>query len=91
MAVHSTALFGELVLLVDIFAACIETNILPTFGSPCHRKARQAVDKSGMKPQRKRRRLPPNAGGQIPPASGGNLDRLVGDSGLEGTCTTSAK
>jgi hypothetical protein len=22
-----------------------------------------------------------NAGGQIPPASGGNLDRLVGDSG----------
>ena len=53
--------FGDLVLLVDIFAACIETGILPTHGSPCHRKARQAVDDSGMKPQRKRRRLPPNA------------------------------
>ena len=60
MAVPSNALFGELVLLVDIFAACIETNILPTHGSPCHRKARQAVNDSGMKPQRKRRRLPPN-------------------------------
>ena len=61
MSVPSTALFGELVLMVDVFAACIETGVMPTHGSPCHRKARQLVDKSGMKPKRKRRRLPPNA------------------------------
>jgi len=61
MSVPSTALFGELVLMADVFAACIETGIMPTHGSPCHRKARELVDKSGMKPKRKRRRLPPNA------------------------------
>ena len=60
MSVPSTALFGELVLMADVFAACIETGIMPTHGSPCHRKARELVDKSGMKPKRKRRRLPPN-------------------------------
>jgi len=60
-----TALFGELVLMVDVFAACIETGRMPTHGSPCHRKARQLVDKSGMKPKRKRRRLPPNAESEV--------------------------
>ena len=78
MAVPSNALFGELVLLVDIFAACIETNILPTHGSPCHRKARQAVNDSGMKPQRKRRRLPPNAPRQPRRDSGVGLNADVG-------------
>ena len=60
MSEPSPALSGEFVLMVDVFAACIETGIMPTHGSPCHRKARQLVDKSGMKPKRKRRRLPPN-------------------------------
>ena len=68
MSVPSTALFGELVLMADVFAACIETGIMPTHGSPCHRKARELVDKSGMKPKRKRRRLPPNARGDSLPS-----------------------
>jgi len=51
-------LFCQLVLMVDVFAACIETGVLPSHGSPCHRLARGLVDKSGMKPKRKRRRLP---------------------------------
>ena len=52
--------YGELVLMVDVFAACIETGVMPSHGSPCHRNARLLVDKSGIKPKRKRRRLPPN-------------------------------
>ena len=48
----------DLVLMVDVFCACIETGILPTHGSPCHRRARKLVDDSGMAPERKRRRLP---------------------------------
>jgi hypothetical protein len=76
MSVPSTALFGELVLMVDVFAACIETGIMPTHGSPCHRKARQLVDKIGMKPKRKRRRLSPNASLSIP---GGEPGYAPGD------------
>ena len=52
--------YAELVLLADTFAACIETGTLPAHGSPCHRRARQFVDRSGCRPKRKRRRLPPN-------------------------------
>ena len=53
-------LIPHLVLMVDVFAACIETGIMPTHGCPCHRLARQLVDASGkLKPKRKRRRLPP--------------------------------
>lgn len=50
-------LFRELVLMVDVFAACIETGIMPTHGGPLHRKARELVDKSGAKPKRKWRLL----------------------------------
>ena len=50
--------YEELVLMVDIFCSCIETSILPMHGSPCHRQARELVDKSGCKPKRKRKRLP---------------------------------
>ena len=56
-AVPSTVLFGELVLMVDVFCACIETGVFPKHGSPCHRRARWMVDVSGQKPKRKRRRL----------------------------------
>jgi hypothetical protein len=52
------ALFNEMVLMVDVFCGCIETGIMPTHGSPCHRKARQLVEDSGIKPKRKRKRLP---------------------------------
>lgn len=51
----STALLAELVLMVDVFCACIETEIFPFHGSNCHRRARKLVEKSGMKPKRKRR------------------------------------
>jgi hypothetical protein len=51
-------LFERLVLMVDVFASCIETETLPTHGSPCHRMARKAVDESGIAPKRKRRKLP---------------------------------
>ena len=50
--------YRELVLMVDVFAASIEAGILPTHGSPCHRMARKLVDESGIRPQRRRRRLP---------------------------------
>jgi hypothetical protein len=60
-AVRSYAWFKELVLAVDVFAACIETGVWPTHGSPCHRMARRLVTDSGIPPQRKRRRLPPTA------------------------------
>lgn len=59
-----TDVFGDLVLLVDLFAACIETGIFPAHGSPCHRMARHAVNVSGIKPKRKRRRLPPKTDGK---------------------------
>ena len=59
--IESTGLFGDLLLMVDVFAACIETGVMPAHGSPCHRKARQLVEQSGQKPKRKRRRLPPNS------------------------------
>ena len=48
----------ELILMVDIFAASIEAGLLPTHGSPVHRMARKLVDESGIRPQRRRRRLP---------------------------------
>ena len=50
--------YRELVLMVDVFAASIEAGILPTHGSPCHRMARKLVDESGIRPKRRRRRLP---------------------------------
>jgi hypothetical protein len=53
-------LFGELVLMVDVFCACIETGVFPAHGSPCHRRARWMVEASGQKPKRQRRRLSPN-------------------------------
>jgi hypothetical protein len=53
-----TDLFRHLVVMADTFAACIETGVMPAHGSPCHRWARRLVDASGMRPQRKRRRLP---------------------------------
>jgi hypothetical protein len=49
----------DLVLMVDTFCACIESHMIPCHGCPCHRLARKLVDASGMKPKRKRRRLPP--------------------------------
>lgn len=49
--------FSDLVLMVDLFCASIETGVFPTHGSPCHRRARKLVDASGQKPKRKRRRL----------------------------------
>ena len=58
--VRSTGLLGDLVLMVDVFCACIETGMLPKHGSPCHRKARKMVEASGQKPKRQRRRLSPN-------------------------------
>jgi hypothetical protein len=51
-------LFPELVLMVDTFCACIETRVMPSHGSPCHRKARDLVEQSAIAPKRKRRRLP---------------------------------
>jgi hypothetical protein len=53
----------DLVLMVDVFAACIESGTFPAHGSPCHRLMRKMVDESGMKPKRKRRRLPKVKGG----------------------------
>jgi len=53
--------YADLVLMVDVFCACIETGCVPSHGSRCHRLARRLVDASGIKPKRKRRRLPPNA------------------------------
>ena len=50
--------YRELVLMVDVFAASIEAGLLPKHGSPCHRMARKLVDESGIRPQRRRRRLP---------------------------------
>ena len=74
----------DLAFMVDVFAACIETGIMPTHGSPCHRLARKLVDESGMKPKRKRRRLPKVTGHnaeRLPPQrSGGRQDALVGAS-----------
>lgn len=58
--VRCSALFGELVLMVDVFCACIETGVFPKHGSPCHRRARRMVEASGQKPKRQRRRLSPN-------------------------------
>jgi hypothetical protein len=55
---NDTEKLREMVLAVDVFCACIETGLFPTHGSPCHRKARELVDKSGCKPVRHRRRLP---------------------------------
>ena len=52
-------LFPDLVLMTDLFAACIETQTLPMHGSPCHRLVRKFVEDSGIKPKRKRRPLPP--------------------------------
>ncbi len=48
----------ELVLMIDVLCACIETGVLPKHGSPCHRKARDLIKRSGFLPKRKRRRLP---------------------------------
>jgi hypothetical protein len=64
-SVRSDDWFGEFVLAVDLFAACIETGVLPTHGSPCHRMARRLVKDSGIPPHRKRRRLPPNDKAQL--------------------------
>jgi hypothetical protein len=55
---------ADLVMMVDTFCACIETRVMPSHGSPCHRLARKLVDESGMKPKRKRRRLPKEKGGE---------------------------
>ena len=49
---------ADLVLMVDLFCACIETCVFPSHGSACHRFARKLVDNSGFKPLRRRRRLP---------------------------------
>ena len=54
-------LVRELILMVDVFCACIETGVFPTHGSPCHRMARKLVESSGQKPRRKRRKLSSNA------------------------------
>ena len=59
-AIRSTAWFGDLVLMIDVFCACIETGTLPKHGSPCHRLARRLVKDSGRQPKRKRKRLSPN-------------------------------
>lgn len=50
--------YKDLVLMVDVFCACIETGVYAQHGSPCHRKARALVDRSGYVPERKRRPLP---------------------------------
>jgi hypothetical protein len=42
----------DVALMVDMFCACIETRTLPAIGSPCHRKARQLVDSSGLNSDR---------------------------------------
>lgn len=65
-------LYADLVLMVDLFCACIETVVRPTHGSPCHRLARALVDKSGMKPKRKRRRLP-----RVPNQNTGKLEHAT--------------
>jgi hypothetical protein len=53
----SDGLVRELILMVDVFCACIETGLFPTHGSPCHRMARKLVESSGQKPRRRRRKL----------------------------------
>lgn len=47
----------DLILMVDVFCASIETGIMPQLGSPCHRLARRLVARSGWVPKRKRVRL----------------------------------
>ena len=49
---------AELVVMVDIFCACIETRVLPSVSSKCHQWARELVELSGRMPVRKRVRLP---------------------------------
>lgn len=49
--------YKDLVLMVDIFCAAIESGLFPIPGSLAHRMARYMVDKSGCKPRRKRMAL----------------------------------
>ena len=59
--------YSTLVTMLDTLCACVETGIVPQFGSPCHRTMRVLVAESGCAPKRKRRRLPPlqkNGGGK---------------------------
>ena len=44
----------DLVLMTDVFCACIESGVLPKIESPCHFLARRLVAESGFKFKRKR-------------------------------------
>lgn len=48
---------GNLVVMVDLLCALIETGIMPSINSPLHHTARWLVDDSGHKPSRRRTRL----------------------------------
>lgn len=48
----------DIVLMLDVFCACIESKIAPAKDSPCHRKCRELIDKSGIKFKRQRSKFP---------------------------------
>lgn len=60
--------YQDLVLMVDILTACIETRVLPAIGSPMHRQAREFVEASGCAPARERLSLPAEAFRKVPHA-----------------------
>ena len=45
---------SDLVLMVDLFCASIETGVFPKPGSECHKMAREFVEASGQVPERER-------------------------------------
>lgn len=47
-------IFSDLVLMVDLFCASIETGVYPQPGSECHKMAREFVEASGQVPERER-------------------------------------
>jgi hypothetical protein len=59
--------YKELVLMLDVLCAAIETKILPAIGSPCHRLARKLVSDSGVRYKRKRLRLNPTSNINVNP------------------------
>lgn len=48
----------DIVLMLDVFCACIESKIIPAKNSPCHRKCRELINKSGIKFKRQRSKFP---------------------------------
>lgn len=44
----------DIVLMLEVFCACIENKIIPAKDSPCYKTCRELIDKSGIKFKRER-------------------------------------